>query len=54
MTLAQKPRSDLIKHDNTGLEVIVTVVEDRGAIGKELDGLLLERQKWEKIQYSEK
>lgn len=54
MTLAQKPRSDLIKHDNTELEVIVAVVKDGGAMEKELDGLLLERQKWEKIQYCEK
>lgn len=54
MTLAQKTKSDLIKHDNTELEVIVTIVKDEGAIEKELDSLLLERQKWEKIQYYEK
>lgn len=54
ITLAQKPRSDLIKHDNTELEVAVTAVKDGGATEKKLDGFLLERQKWEKIQYYEK
>lgn len=32
MTLAQKPRSELIKNDNTASEVIVTVVKDGDAI----------------------
>lgn len=54
MTLAWKPRSDLIKNDSRELEVIVTVVKDGSAIEKELDGLLLQGQKWEKIQYYEK
>lgn len=43
MTLAQKPRSELIKHDNTAFEVIVTVVKDGDAIKKELESLLFER-----------
>lgn len=43
MTLAQKPRSELIKHDNIAFEVIVTVVKDGDAIKKELESLLLAR-----------
>lgn len=54
MTLAWKPRSHLVKNDSTELEVIVTVVKDGSAIEKELDGLLLQGKKWEKIQYYEK
>lgn len=34
-----------MKHDNTELEVTVTVVKDGSAIERELDGLSLERQK---------
>lgn len=40
-----------MKHDNTEVEVIATVVKDGSAIERELDGLLLQRQKWVKIQY---
>lgn len=43
MPLAQKPRSELIKHDNTASEVIVTVVKDGKAIKKDQESLLLER-----------
>lgn len=42
MTLAQKPRCELIKHGNTAFVVIVTAVKDGDAIKKELRRLLLE------------
>lgn len=47
MFLAQKPKSDLIKHDNTKLEVIVTVVKDGDATEKGLYGLSLDTEKEE-------